>query len=551
MLNRYYFNVNGKFGRGPYMNPDYPRLRDLLAEMDRLGIWQSVACHAHARDLNPTWGNKATLEAVGALPEAEARILPSLVVTPAMTVARGEMEFLNECLRDERSAVIELFPATNRYRFIEIERVLKAIARYKPVIMIDVTEMNMVTDIEDLVALAGRFTDMKFVLRQVMWGNFSRAFDAMLRTDNVFIDTSWLHTRGATGIVCGHAGADRLLFGLGPKSHAGAAIGALVYSGESEARQRDIAWDNFVNLLPDGGVRKRCVAGKKIIPNRVANSFWNPYLNGEGVRNTLVIDAHGHTGPSNRGWYTVENDHAAQLKMLEDDFQRFGISMFISSASSALFGDPIEGNGEIERLAAGKGAFRGYLSFNPFYAGEYTETLMDGFFERGYFVGFKFLPDYIKVAVGDRRWRPALEYAHKYHMPVLAHTWDGLYDTPRQMAEVAANYPDATFLFGHTGGGEGGRRECEAIAQDPKYSNCMFEFCGSFCNNVEWPDTLKLIDHRRVIFGTDTEGHDIGWELGRLLSMDIDDNRLTDILGLNMLAILNKSRKFSNPFMKP
>ena len=543
-MKHFFFNVNGKFGRGPYAKPDYPLLRDLLSEMDRLGVWQSIACHTHARDLNPTYGNKATLEAIKSLPEANGRILPSLAATPVMSVSRGELDFLIECLRDERSNVIELFPTTNRFRLIEIERILVSVEQYRPVIMIDVTEINLVTDIEDLVELANRFRNLKFVLRQAMWEHFSRVYDAMLRTTNVYLDSSWLHTRGGINIVCNMAGKERLLFGLGPKSHAGAAIGALVYSGESEEQRQRIARSNFLDILPEGKLKERFASEAKSVPNRVANSFWNTFLAGEGVRDTLVIDAHGHTGPINVGWYMPETDAREQVTILEAIFKKFGYSMFISSSCFANFGDPIEGNKETERLLAGKSIFRGYLAVNPFYADEYTEALMDGFFDRGYFVGFKFLPDYLKVSVKDKRWRGALEYANRYHLPLLVHTWDGPYDSPAQLAEVAVNYPDATFLFGHTGGGEAGRRECEAISQDPKYANCVFEFCGSFCNNVEWPETLKLIDHKRVVFGTDTDGQDVGWELGRLLSMDIDDGKLTDILGRNMKAILERSKKF-------
>ena len=43
MRSPYYCNINGKFGMGAYEKPDFPELSDLLAHMDRLGVWQTVA----------------------------------------------------------------------------------------------------------------------------------------------------------------------------------------------------------------------------------------------------------------------------------------------------------------------------------------------------------------------------------------------------------------------------------------------------------------------------------------------------------------------------
>ena len=111
-----------------------------------------------------------------------------------------------------------------------------------------------------------------------------------------------------------------------------------------------------------------------------------------------------------------------------------------------------------------------------------------------------------------------------------------------QIAEVAKQYPNATFIIGHTGGGTTGRRQCEAIAKDSQYANCVFEFCGSFTTDVRWEDSLKEIDYRRVVFGSDTYVHDVAWELGRLLSLDIPEQQLEQILGANMQRILEKTQ---------
>ena len=374
-----------------------------------------------------------------------------------------------------------------------------------------------------------------------MWWQFSRVFDAMLRTDNIFIDTSWLHTRDCIKIVCEQVGDKRAIFGVGTKAHSGAAIAGLAYANLPQKTLDAIAYENFVSLFTESA-KDSILKNRKSIGNAIQNGFWNYFIDGNGVLpGTLVIDAHTHIGPFARSWYLIENELSGQVQQLEADMDRFHIAKIMSNPETALFGQPIEGNRMVEDAVRGKEArFRGNLLFNPFYSEEYTEELFDSFFHRGYFTGFKILPEYIEVDVADERYKPMFRYADKHRLPILIHTWEGKCGTALQCAEVAAQYPNATCILGHTGGGTQGRHQCESIAQDARYNNCLFEFCGSFTTDVLWTDTLRKIDYRRVLFGTDTIVHDIAWELGRLLSFDIPDEQLTAILGLNMQRALDR-----------
>ena len=186
--------------------------------------------------------------------------------------------------------------------------------------------------------------------------------------------------------------------------------------------------------------------------------------------------------------------------------------------------------------------FRGNLVFNPIYSELYTEELLDSFFKGGYYCGFKLLPQYLGVNVDDARFAPAFAYADKHSMHILLHSFDdGDCGIPDRIAGVALKYPNASVIIGHTGGGTVGRRQCERIAKDPRYNNCYFEFCGSFTTDIRWEDSLKHIDYRRVVFGTDTIVHDVAWELARLLSLDIPEEHIAEILGNNMQRVLDRT----------
>lgn len=540
MRSPYYCNLNGKYGMGAYAQPEYPMLSDLLAAMDRLGIWQTVAYHSNACDLHPVYGNRFLLEDLEKMPEAKGRIIPALAANPAMTVGKGEMEHLEDCLASGKAGCIVLFPVTNRFRMVEYRRVFDRIRKYRPVVLIDKKELRD-NDMEDLAQIAPQYPELKFVIKQMMWDQFSRVFDLMLRTENIYCDTSWFHYRDAMKMVCEHVGYQRLLFSVGNRSDGGAAIASLSWLKRPQQEKDAIAYDNFVSLLPDGE-RERVLANRKSIEDQIDNRFWKNFVQEKGLHDVLVIDAHTHIGPFARSWYLVENEIEDQIQVLKEEMDRFGIDKIVSQPETALFGQPLMGNDMVQQAITDTERFRGNLVFNPIYSHLYTEEVLDKYFKGGYYCGFKLLPEYLGVPVDDPRFFPAYEYANKHHMHILFHSWMGRCGTPQQIAQMAQKYPNATFIIGHTGGSDVGRRQSEAIAQDSRYDNCVFEFCGSFVSSIPWEESLQRINYKRLVFGTDTYVHDVPWEMGRLLSLDIPEEQLEAILGANMQKILEKTK---------
>lgn len=550
MKSPYYINVNGAYGLGAYEKPDYCSLEDLLRAMDRLGIGQVVTYHNLARDLHPVHGNRYLMEDIKNTPGAKERVIPALAVNPSMLCAEGEIESVEQYLASGEVSCLVLFPKTNRYTIVEIERVLEKFRAYKPVVLVDVTELNDIInspdrapslDLEMLVAAAAHFPEINFVVRKVMWWQFSHMLSVLARTDNVYMDTSWLHTRDAIKITQDQAGRGRMVFGLGAKCHNGAAIAGLAYAHISQAEMDAVAWGTFAGLLNDAG-RSFVEANKRSIDNTVGNRFWNSFINGEGVKDTLVIDAHTHIGPFARSWVIPCNEFDGQIREFEEDMERFGIDEVCSQSESELFGAPVRGNKELEyAIGERKGRFHGNYVINPVYAELYTEEVLEEAFAGGYFKGLKMIPGYIGVDIRDERLDHIFRWADEHKLYILIHSWADPFGSADNIAEVSRKYPNMTFIIGHMGGPAKGREMCHRIAQDPKYDNIVFEFCGSFTTDIPVEESLKYIDYRRLVFGTDTIVHDVAWELGRLLSMDIPDEWLTEILGNNMKKIINRS----------
>ena len=216
--------------------------------------------------------------------------------------------------------------------------------------------------------------------------------------------------------------------------------------------------------------------------------------------------------------------------------QRVDVQTLIVSSLNALIGDPVSGNAELEaKLAPHGDRFRGYFGFNPNHA-DALAARFDDVFSRSFFVGFKTLCDYWRVPITDPRFEPMFAYANRHRLPILNHTWGGTHDSPRLFTDLVAKYPEAQFILGHSGGGNDGRREAEALAA--AHPNVWLEWCGSFCSTIPWEESFSRVNPAKMIFGSDAFCHNLVWELGRLLSVDLPQEQVRPMLGDTMRRLL-------------
>ena len=523
------FNANGSIGLNVAETPDYPRLEDFLREMDRLGIAQALVWNKSSVPHAPG-GNRRLLESISACPAARNRIFPALVIAPAMLYEKGALDDLVETMRRERIRALRALPKDLYYDLRQLEFLLKHLARFKPVLMVHSRDIG---DGQPLLFLAERFPAMKFIITEAMWGDMGRVFDCMRRQRNILAETSWMHTQGTLDLLAREFGPERIVFGMGPRSHAGAAIAGLLNGGLDRKTVCMAARGNMAGILglkaPPPAVKP---AGKS------DNSFWKKLLRGERL-GVPVIDAHSHLGPSSR-WYMEEGDSDAMVRQMLARMDRIGVDLTVTfPGSNPLADDVVAGNEFLEKLTLPHhGRLKGMVSFHPAYAGTLAGKL-DEYFARDFFVGFKILCSYWKVPVTDPVFTPAWEYAGRHRLPILIHSWgSGGLDSPGRLEAVVKRHPRAIFILGHSGGNDAGRPEAEALAL--AHRNVYLEWCGSFCSTHLWEKTIEKVGNRKIVFGTDAVYHSIDWELGRLLSLDVPDKIISPILGANMRGILSR-----------
>lgn len=532
MENLSFFNINGSVGRGAYEVPDYAGINDFIAHLDYLGIDRSLLWHIAARDINPTLGNKLLLEEIEKSGTA-GRIIPAFVITPACYFEYGTMDFLKESCASGKVKALRIMPEVSRFPIRQLERVLAGLAEFEPLVLFDAYHFTDENDLRDIEYLAKKMPQINFAITQKMWGGFGSILDLMWRRHNVYVDISWLHMRDTVELLRDEFGAERILFGIGCKSHYGAAIAMLAHAQINEEERELIAHGNIERLLKLPALAQGFT---KESTSDLYKPSWNKFRNGEALDDVRIIDSHGHDGPHTRGWFLREGT----IKEIVKQMNRLGVDKLILSGERALFGDAVEGNKLLEQDALPyKDRIAGYLSFNPRYS-EGLCALFDDFFSRDFYVGFKLLASYWKIPLTDSGYNPVWEYADKHRLPVLLHTWDDKYNSPAMLTEIVKKYANAIFILGHSGGGSRGRMEAEELALNNK--NVYLEFCGTFTTPIPFEESAGRVGWDKVLFGSDTGAHCEAWELGRYLSMPLPDEILKPGLAENMIKIWESSK---------
>ena len=527
-------NVNGYVGHGACETPEFPRLADFVRHLDYLEIDRSLVWQVEAQDLNPTVGNRRLLREIDEGGYGN-RLIPAFVITPACYFETGTLQFLKDNMAAGRVRALRIIPDLSRFQMREIERVLMELACFEPVVLWDCRTFTNEFDLRDFQYLAEKYPKVSYVMTQKMWPGFGGVLDLMWRCPNIYVDTSWLHMRDTIELLTDEFGAERVLFGIGYKSHYGAAVAGLAHAQIKPGQKELIAHGNVERLL-----KIKPLAGKIAVPSPMLEkkALWKKFRSGLPASGVKIIDAHSHIGPHTRGWFIRENDLDKYIQLLIRQMDRLGVHKLI--ICPALFGNSVSANRDFAMaIKKYRNRFSGYLAFNPLY-GNAMAAELDNFFADGFFVGFKILPSYWKCPVTNPGYAPMWQYADKYKLPILIHTWDDAYDSPVMLKDIAGKYPGATFLLGHSGGGTRGRNEAEELVlANP---NVMLEFCGSFTTPKPFEDSLETVRANRVVFGSDTGVHCEAWELGRFLSMPLPDEELIPALSANIERILAKSK---------
>ena len=518
------FDVNASVGQ-PCTGPaECPTIVHRLQNMNRLGISRALVWNREAKVGHSLTVNRSLLDEITHTPGATGRIIPALALSGLIAYEHEGIAILRRQMETGRTRALRFVNIHESLALRQCQPVVQAIRALKPFIMMGCTE----AETDDILDFTQTFPDVPVVLTDVMWRDCPNVFDLMRLRPNILVEMSWLHTWGCIQLVVKHFGAERVLFGTGYLSHNGATIAVLT--------RADITEDQRVLIAHGNADRLADLKTENLAPSSELSqkTLWNRCLSGEPL-GVDIVDAHGHFGGAT-SWVVEHSEECQQISDAIRVMDTLGQKTMIISGHQSVLGPPVRGNDLVrDLLRPYADRFLIYLGYNPHYAKELV-PLFDRYFADAQFIGFKVLASYQQVKITDQRFNPMWEYANRRRLPVLVHTWTGSLDSPAMLCDIARQFPDMSLIVGHSGGSDVGRREAvELVAVAP---NTYLEWCGSFCSMIPWEDTLRVVRPDRVVYGTDAMCHDIYWELGRLLSLDVPDEVTIPILGQNMRRIL-------------
>jgi len=254
----------------------------------------------------------------------------------------------------------------------------------------------------------------------------------------------------------------------------------------------------------------------------------------------VFIDSHFHLGYApNLYFYDVTIESC--LKIMD----YLNISYCINAHSIGLISGNLR-NGMEEDLKAyeqSKRRILSYFIFDPNKAKECIE-IMDGYFNKEIFKGVKIHPSWHGVYADDPKYNVIWDYARKKKLPIISHTWAissynpvQKYSYPPRFESYIAQYPEVTFICGHSGGRYEGIVQCVKLAK--KYNNVYLDTSGDVYNNRLIEYLVKEISSQRILFGSDAFWIDGRTQMGMILGADISLQEKEDILCKNAIRIFD------------
>lgn len=147
----------------------------------------------------------------------------------------------------------------------------------------------------------------------------------------------------------------------------------------------------------------------------------------------------------------------------------------------------------------------------------------------------------IQMNARDERLEPLAAYLQEHDIPVLFHSW---YKTvnkyryesdPLDIVDLACRFPELRILMAHLTGCK--KRGVQDIK---KYENIFIDTSGSQPEDGYLEYAIDELGADRIVFGSDFPGRDIGTQLGRIYSVDMDDEMRNKILYKNAESFFTK-----------
>ncbi|MEW6357514.1 MAG: amidohydrolase family protein [Planctomycetota bacterium] len=504
------------------------RTDDLLSELKYHNIRGALVHHTLAVEFNQSYGNQRLLEEI----HGNERLFGSWVLLPHHAGDMPAPEIVVREMKEKSIRAARIFPKFHQFdtREYVCGPLFSALEREGIPLFLDIAEIGL-PEVHDI---CQAHPGLPVVLTGMGWGVDRNLFPVMAHCRNLYVETSKYQGHNALAILCREFGAERVLFGAGlPAMSPGAAKAMVMYSEISAAEKEMIAGGNLLRLL-----------GAKTPPpheDMERDEIVRAVEAGRPLE-IEVLDAHAHIG--HEGCMGIEKNslHDQGASAMIRSMDRAGINRAFISSWIGIIADEKAGNRLIaEALRKYPGRFWGYGTFNPNYP-EDIDAELDRCFKEYGMMGVKPYPPRHKYPLDGENNKKVLQFADEHHLPILCH-YGGSAQTSVTAAQVdtlSEKYPNAKFIFAHSGSSWGAAKSCAAVAK--KRANVFLEITYTSVTFGAVEYMVREAGVEKVLYGSDFPMRDPCPQIAWVAYAKLDVEAKRQIFAGNLRRILDDVR---------
>ena len=373
------------------------------------------------------------------------------------------------------------------------------------------------------------FPKLNVLIMDGRWDALRHLFPMLEKYPNLYVDICCNQSNDIVDIMAKNFGADRMVYSSGYPGRVMSGLKTMIeYSALSEADKNLVAHGNACRLFK--------FDMPKPYDNCLMDKIEVAMTLGKPLTDWAVHDVHGHVVDENE-LTTCVFMHNSDADSMVKKMDSLGIQKIVFSAWEGLSSGGSRPNETVWRAIQNHpDRIYGYATANPNYEDD-IKIAIEYLEKHKNFVGLKPYCQLQGRRFNEPVYKPWFEYANKRRLFVLVHSGDQA--TADQINDIAAQYPDVTFMMAHSAISFESARINVALAK--KHPNVMLEITFTSMTRGAVEYMVREMGSERVFFGTDQPMRDPGPQLAWVVYAELSMEDKLNVLGRNMEKLLART----------
>ncbi|MDZ7332383.1 MAG: amidohydrolase family protein [candidate division KSB1 bacterium] len=503
----------------------------MLSDMERCLIHGALVYTHLARELQPSVGNQMVLDICHRFP----RLIPCWVVLPHQCDEAPPGPKLVQEMLEKGVKAAKLFPKLHRFPLKDpvMDLLFNSLQDAGIPVIFDRGEHEpeaQQIDWDDIHWICTNYPRLNVILHGVRWEATRHLLPLLKRFPHLYCEFSNHQGNRIIEFLVKEIGADQLLFGTQMMQKSpGAAKAFIDYADISLEHRKKIAHENLARLL------KLQYLPDDYPDDRNSDKILQQVRSAKPIADMEVIDSHAHISEKGHSDIVIAPMPEADAAGLVERNRRIGVDITCVSSWTGIWNDYERGNEIVyQAIQDFPEHIVGYATLDPNYVLDWDLEIQRC--HQTY--GMKGMKPYFprnKVPYNDQRYRTWFSYGNQHRLFALMHFSDNFV---KEMEELAAMYPEISFLLAHSGMSYETARKHVALAK--QFPNIFLEITYTAVTNGVIEYMVREVGSERVIYGSDAVMRDPIPQFGWLAYSNISEADKRNILGKNMRRIIDR-----------